>query len=195
MNKLFEKIYCINLDHRTDRWERASNFFKQNDINVERFSAIKHSHGATGCAISHLTIIKNAKELNLKNVFIFEDDFQFDNYDLNYIEKAFSELPNDWDIFYLGYNPLEKLISYSDELYKINSSWCLHAYAINNTFYDEFINIAGIPIDVPLRNIQRYKKIFGVKENLCLQINNYSDIDNIYATNRDHILNNFNKYR
>ena len=37
----FDKVYCINLDRRLDRWIKVSEIFKKNRFtNIERFPAI-----------------------------------------------------------------------------------------------------------------------------------------------------------
>lgn len=123
----FDEIYCINLDERTDRWEHSREQFKILGIydRVKRFSAIKPTHderwerptpwgkgkytyplkGAVGCAESHKTIISTAKQKNLKNVMVFEDDFMVcENWKEN-LQKSIQELQNqNWHNFYLGYH-------------------------------------------------------------------------------------------
>ena len=123
----FDEIYCINLDERIDRWEHSCEQFKILGIydRVKRFSAIKPEHderwnrsvpwgkgkyayplkGAVGCAESHKAIIKLAKEQNLKNVMVFEDDFVvLENWREN-LSNSISELQNHrWHNFYLGYH-------------------------------------------------------------------------------------------
>lgn len=194
MNEIFDKIYCINLDNRVDRWKKSNIFFTENMINVERFSAIKNSNGALGCALSHTEIIKIAKQQNFKNVLIFEDDFNFINYDYKIIKDSFNELPEDWDIFYLGFNPTEKLINYSQNLYKINGAWCLHAYAVNYKFYDYILNNFVLPIDMLHKNAQKKYNFYGIKNVICTQRNEYSDIQNSFCNNQDVILESFRAY-
>lgn len=123
----FDAIYCINLDERTDRWEHSCKQFKILGISdrVKRFSAIKPTHderwkrpvpwgkgkyayplkGAVGCAESHREIITIAKEQNLKNIMVFEDDFLvLENWKEN-LTKSILELQNQrWHNFYLGYH-------------------------------------------------------------------------------------------
>ena len=64
----FDKIFCINLDERTDRWEKCLNKFSLLGIEdkVERLSAVNLSHlterdpkirGRAGCVLSHAKII------------------------------------------------------------------------------------------------------------------------------------------
>lgn len=122
----FDAIYCVNLVERTDRWDHALSQFDKLGISdrVERFSAIKPVHddrwnrdvpwkgknrfpllGAVGCAESHKLIIKTAKERNLKNVLVLEDDFMVSNNNWeDNLTDGLTELPTDWNLFYLGYD-------------------------------------------------------------------------------------------
>ena len=74
----FEKIYCINLDRRTDRWEESLIEFKKWGIegNVERYSAVDGKSlsveslnnfldlGNMGLITTHINILEEAiKEL------------------------------------------------------------------------------------------------------------------------------------
>ena len=69
INEFFEKVYCINLDRRSDRWDCVINNFNKNNIKCERFSA-KDGYEIDlpspfrfelAGAISHLNVIKKAK--------------------------------------------------------------------------------------------------------------------------------------
>jgi len=160
----FEKIYCMNLDSRPDKWALCEEEFKKYNILdiVERFPAIAvyNSVGMTtahGCAKSHLSIIENAKKDKLDNVLILEDDLYFLDYCIDYKDKNKKEiiksdpreilalgLPEankiDWDFFYLGYNIKlpqfcnKKILS--DNLFQSTLQLTTHAYAIRHTAYD-----------------------------------------------------------
>ena len=71
----FDKIFCINLEQRTDRWEKCTEIFKDLKITdkVIKFKAIDYSQdesiveihrGRCGCAQSHIDILKYSKEQN-----------------------------------------------------------------------------------------------------------------------------------
>ena len=115
----FDKIFCINLDSRPDRWEQVQKEFDKVGIlnKVERFSArtSKNEGGPTGknvrgklkwknldgTIMSHMTCVKYAKENNLKNVFIFEDDVYFKNYDQSKFMTALNCLETEnWNLFF-----------------------------------------------------------------------------------------------
>ena len=80
MSKKIEKIFFINLDKRTDRREEIENELKKMELTAERYSAISTPEsGIVGCGYSHLNVLKMAREQNVKNVLILEDDFEFIN--------------------------------------------------------------------------------------------------------------------
>lgn len=116
IHQYFQKIYVINLSHRSDRRREIEEQLETINLSldtscVELFSAIKpdsqcefESIGAKGCFLSHLAVLKNAHENKFTNILIFEDDVNF--------TKAFVSNPNrflkqldrlDWNIFYGGH--------------------------------------------------------------------------------------------
>jgi hypothetical protein len=156
----FEKIYCINLDSRPDRWEQFLKFAKELGIEdrVERISAVVRDDVKDpkyGCLLSHYTIMKSSKENNLKNYFVFEDDASFLYKDFNWWSKYVSGFNNkeklklsidelkkqDWELFYLGWlgQKPSKCKNYTDQLMKINNPYCLHSYGMSNIAYDKYI--------------------------------------------------------
>lgn len=156
MFSFFEKIYCINLSNRTDRWDHCQNQFSKFGIyNVQRFDAVKCNHPGLsakanahiGCVLSHYNIIKEAKLKNYSNILVLEDDFLFlkEPNELNIkLKKSLDELPPDWDIFYLGcnfvkgydYEPAERL---SDNLIKVNTGFCTHSLAYSSKGMDKIL--------------------------------------------------------
>ena len=156
MLSFFEKIYCINLTSRTDRWGNCqAQFSKFGMSGVQRFDAIKCNHpnlsaktnGHIGCSLSHYNIIKEAKLKNYSNILVLEDDFIFlkepDEFNIK-LKKSLDELPADWDVFYLGcnfvkgydYEPTER---YSNNLIKVNTGFCLHSVAYSARGIDKIL--------------------------------------------------------
>ena len=133
LNDYFDKIYCINLDRRTDRWEKCKTQFDKHGINVERFSALdgdklEYSNkrllpGEIGIIRSNLELVKKAKENNYKNILIFEDDVEFAD-DLNEkFEKYIKQVPEDWSFLYLGGNHVGGTHPVNRNLHKIMHSY------------------------------------------------------------------------
>ena len=152
----FEKIFCINLDERVDRWDKCQNKFSQLGISerVERFPAIKFeitderqakAAGRAGCALSHSTILDKAIENNLSNYLVLEDDFDLSptpDECLLFLANSIKQLPENWDLFYLGGNltqeygifPLDK---FDKDLFKLKSCHTTHSFAVNSSFYNK----------------------------------------------------------
>jgi GR25 family glycosyltransferase involved in LPS biosynthesis len=187
----FDEIYCINLDTRIDRWNHAQEEFKKADIldRVQRFSAIKEDDGRVGVIKSNLAIVKIAKEKKLKNVLVFEDDFEFivDN-PQKVLQTSINQAQGiKWHLFYLGANTHEKLIKFKPNLILLKNAFAVHSMAYSNLVYDSFINkYDGIKIiknfddilDVYLaKNIQTIGICLMTNPMMTTQINSFSDIE------------------
>jgi GR25 family glycosyltransferase involved in LPS biosynthesis len=104
-----EFVY-INLDHRKDRkFEIESEFHKLGIKNFKRFSAIKNSFGALGCALSHESVLKDAK-YRFINTVVCEDDATF-LVNRETLENIVSEFYKDsrLDVLCLAYNEFNKI--------------------------------------------------------------------------------------
>lgn len=144
----FDKIYCINLEERTDRWEECLSEFKKYGIeNVERIKAVKideesipsKRRGQMGCSLSYAICVNKSLIEKAESVLILEDDFDFvfDKEKLYYkMNKALNALPEDWDSLYLGgtvvdeygHSPLE---AFSDKLLKLKCAHTTHSIAFS----------------------------------------------------------------
>jgi GR25 family glycosyltransferase involved in LPS biosynthesis len=189
----FEKIYIINLDERTDRWEKCLDTFKEYELNLyERVSGVKileeefhyldqKSRSQLGCALSFYRIIKNAYDNQFENILIFEDDFHFihpkeKTYEI--LKNSIENLPENWDVFYLGANIMydffhNPISVFNEKLFKLNSCYCMHSISFSKkgirifleNFHNEWFFIQSI--------LEVYKAIdvFMAKEfcdkNLC----------------------------
>ena len=103
----FDKIVCINLKSRPDRYLSASNEFKKLNINNVEFYFAEKSHkgGKYGCFESHINVIQKCYNEKCNNILIFEDDVRPSNYyNLTLLNESIEFMKNNkWDIFYLGY--------------------------------------------------------------------------------------------
>lgn len=141
----FDAIYCINLDHRNDRWNSVQNEFKKIGIDerVIRFSAIKTpENGHIGCMLSHRKIVEIAKNKWYKNVLVFEDDIFFRK-NKKYFSRLISDLKKieKWDLFYFWWT-LSKKAKLGKRTKNISTvSWLYYAHAVAywNNFYNFFL--------------------------------------------------------
>lgn len=199
----FDKIYCINLDRRGDRWDRCVKIFNRLNLNVERFSAVDYKEvkhlKQTKDAIhyanlqSHLSIIKLAKKLKLNNVLILEDDIEFIDDFTNKFHDKIQHLPGDWDMFYLGGLIKGNHKNITKNIIKSNNIVSCHSYAINKKCYEFFIEkmkiLNTLPVDSFYPLYQKYLNCYILNPSLTYQRESFSDIELKINTNKRSNLN------
>jgi len=130
------KYYCINLESRPERWERARAEFNKHNLIVERFNGIRKNPGYIGCRDSHLAILSDMKKNrwhdDYKFVTIFEDDIEFLPDWRENMSNARRNIPIGWDILYLGCSPQEPLKKIGDYIYRAKNCLTTHAMLFNN---------------------------------------------------------------
>jgi len=209
--KYFDKVYCINMDKRPDRWVQAQKEFDKIGITkqVERWSGIENVDGNLGCTLSHLSIIKHCKEHGFKNVLIFEDDVLFVEHDTTKLEKAFNELfeLGNWDLFYIGAT-IDPNVSFFNRVTKnilrTNFAYTTHAYAVNSQVFDVMINSWETAIkkghtivDTTLCNsvVRGRKKSFIIDPIYAIQQPGFSNIGNNQVDSYEWMVDFFNKIK
>ena len=152
----FDKVYCINLKERKDRWDLCEEKFKEYEItNYVRFDGVKVNGnlsskklGQIGCAASFYNVFKDASKNSYEKILVLEDDFDFTvskDEIVNNLDKAFKEMPEDWDMFYLGANVMNEIMSnpiekYSENLFKLNSGYALHSVCFSKEALNKILN-------------------------------------------------------
>ena len=168
------EVKIINLAHRTDRWEEMTKQLKSFGIEkYERFDAIPG--GYMGFNASVKAALKGDGDLLL-----LEDDCIFDGH-FNDLLSAIEQLPEDFDLLYLGANVKSRQQRFSEKLYYCNDAWTTHAIYYSakgrkwcyehfengcTTIYDEWLNTVG----------KNHLKRFIVKPFLAVQADSFSDI-------------------
>jgi glycosyl transferase, family 25 len=150
---LFPLKVCLNLDRRPERWQRMQRAFADQDFgSVHRFSAIDgnavplpvnwlHSAGAYGCLLSHVQIVREARDAGASSVLIFEDDAVFDPQFKEKFATFIRELPDNWDMLFLGALHKDEPVMVSEHIGRITKANSTFAYAIRNTVFDAFIEL------------------------------------------------------
>ena len=145
-----DKIYYINLEHRTDRNKQIIEEIKKIDPNLEkteRINAIKHEKGAIGCAMSHLKALQKAIDNNYKNVIIFEDDFEI-IIDKEFINDNFNHLLDniDYNICLLSYSLLNKKF-FDNKLSEVLDAQTTAGYIIHENFFHTLKEVWGKSVE------------------------------------------------
>ena len=152
MDKILDNIYYINLDYRSDRKEQIELELSKMGLVGNRFPGTVYSDpivsadpransGLIGCHISHLNLLKLAKEKNLSNIVILEDDFEFivNKEELIFQIESFEQMNISYDVLFLSYRIIESEI-YNDIISRTTSAQTASGYIVNNKFYDALID-------------------------------------------------------
>jgi len=144
MSNYIDKIIYINLSKRTDRRAEIENELNNLNLDYERFEAIPTPEcGIYGCGLSHLSVLKLAKERNYKNILILEDDFEFlvtkDVFEENL--KTFFESNIDYNVCMLSYDLHEYLPMEEGNIHKVLFAQTASGYIVNCNYYDKLIEL------------------------------------------------------
>ncbi len=98
----FEFFYGTDKNDIDDNFINDNYLFeKENTLEMRQYSPL--NNGEIACSLSHRNIYQAIVDNGWKRVLIFEDDVvpEFEN--LPRITDTLKELPEDWELFYLGY--------------------------------------------------------------------------------------------
>lgn len=214
----FDRIVCINLDSRPDRWDQMQQATSPllGAVKLERFSAVKcdltqkrATNGLIGCLLSHRRAIEQAYNDGLDSVLVFEDDVLFaPDFDQHAQQAVASLQSTAWDIFYLGFTPKAPLLPAGDGLVRTYGGLTTHAIAYHRRAMPAMLRYLPDESRV-LRFHSRYKSIdryywqrvaqklkcFASRPPLAFQRDDFSDIQqNTTISNEQEVKQAFDKY-
>jgi len=201
-----DKVVYINLNKRTDRRQHMEDLLSTYDIPATRFEAIEHSpngsargaplNGLYGCGLSHLAVLKLARDNGWRNVLILEDDILFNLPKQDFeqdIERLFTQGP-EFDVCMLDINlqRSEPATPY-DWLTRVKYAHCAGAYIVQQHYYQKLIDLYEWALpqllhtgahwiyanDAVWGQLQEKDKWYTFKEQVCRQMSGYSDTKNM----------------
>lgn len=190
---MFTNVVCINLDRRPERWQRLQRELARHGIErVQRFAAIDgervakpsgwtHSAGAFGCLLSHVEVIRAARDSGASSVLIFEDDAVLAPDFQRQFASFIKEVPDDWDMLYLGALHKDEPIRIAEHVGRITKANSTYAYALKRTVFDAFIDLnsrAGHVLDMNSYQLQERFNCYCFMPNLAWVEAEYSDVQN-----------------
>jgi GR25 family glycosyltransferase involved in LPS biosynthesis len=191
LNDIFDRVVVINLDSRPDRLEQFDAQAKKFGIKYDRISAVPADPpklpATWACKESHLSVMKQAIKDGVKRLFVFEDDALFDTEFDTKFPLFYKELPEDWDMLYLGAWHIVNE-PYKEGIVKMIESYSAHAYGINEHYMQEALSAAykPNPIDIALAKKHPHIKAYCAKPALVGQTPGYSDIEREYRDVTEH---------
>jgi glycosyl transferase family 25 len=206
MSKNIDKIIYINLNKRTDRRTHIENELNNYNLPFERFEAIEttgtiqkyygnFNTGIIGCGMSHLNVLKIAKDRGYENILIFEDDFEFLISKEEFEEQLelFFNSNIDYNVCMLSYSNQKIEENFNSELlFKITFSQTASGYIVHKNYYDTLINLYewALPLlestgqtwiysnDIVWKELQSKDNWFGFKKKIGKQMDGFSDTAN-----------------
>jgi glycosyl transferase family 25 len=206
INDYFDKIYCLNLERNSEKWQKVNLQFKELNINVDRFLGIDGNNitddefkeisnrkiseidssklglienkYALGCLMSHIEIIKEAKSAGYKRILIFEDDVILSD---EFSERISQINKLNWELLYLGASQFNwSGVKVNNGFYKCSNTLGTFAYAINSNIYDDLLELFETKrksIDNLLSEYQlKNKQSFVIYPNIVISDVSQSDI-------------------
>lgn len=180
LNDKFQKIYCINLDKRTDRWQESSELFRSYGVDVERVSGIEDGVPWNGLRMTVIGIFKRAIEEGHESILIFEDDIDWSNDFEQRFEQCWNSLPDDWDMFYFSAAHQYWPPKYNDLLFKLTWSTAAHAIGFKRKCFDAILydlENSMDAIDVIYSRLQTRLNAYCCINPIAWQRRSFSDIE------------------
>ena len=198
LEKYFDKIFCVNLDRRTDRWEHFLNQSKKFNLNsFERISAIDGSklnpldvnsplnQGELGLVFTLIKIFEDSILNNYQKILILEDDCVFENELLN-VDLFFENLPSDWDMIYFGGNHNQhgnypEPIVINKYVKKVLYTYSSHMIGFNSKIYEKILSLLKtnqFQADIVYERLQKENNCYTFYPRLSTQLVDFSDIQN-----------------
>lgn len=129
----FQRRICLTNDDA--EWQLAQAEFNRVGLEVEKYQAVKEIGPHQSFSHSERNILLDFLHSDAETLLHLEDDCVFR--DLGHLPQAIDELPEDWDVLYLGANlvlwnngePWPE--RYSEHLFRVKCAWTTHAIAYN----------------------------------------------------------------
>jgi GR25 family glycosyltransferase involved in LPS biosynthesis len=152
-----KNIFYINLDRRTDRKYHIENQLKLLNWNAKRFSAISHKIGALGCSLSHLSLLKYARSMDLDHILIMEDDVTFLDPVLFLNNLAiFLEKHKNFDVLLLAGNNMGDYQRIDEHCVKVSHCKTTTCYLVKKHYYDTLIHNFEVGVNLFILNPNKY---------------------------------------
>jgi GR25 family glycosyltransferase involved in LPS biosynthesis len=165
------KNFCINLDRRPDRWSTVKKIFNDQDININRWSAIDAKQygfsNPTGASCSHMGILYFCRLADIRYAMIFEDDVVLCHNFKDKLELILNIIPKDWDAL--------SLHCFKAQTEKINDYIC--------RLLSPIYGAHGI-----LFNTHGINKILNSNDKMCIEDKYFKSLDSFYAINLEHTM-------
>jgi hypothetical protein len=176
-------VCVIGLKARKDRWVRCKEILQGKVERVTHYTTVQnHEDSYKGYMTDWLKMLKMFQG---EPLMFFEDDFEFtDEFD-EVFPKAVAELPQSYDLLYLGANLQAPVTRHSEHLVRVNGAWLMHATLLSAKFIDYILEAyprSNIRIaDEWYRRIAPHREFYMTIPMISYQRKDYSDFVGRYV--------------
>jgi len=176
--KDFNPLYTFESHYKVDphpEWKDKKNEKK-----------IRCSNAEIGCTLSHIQVWKDIVRDKTPHTLILEDDFFFDTKFQETFVKGWSEVPKDFDLFYLSILPSVYGFTWdthSENVIEIhNGVWWLSGYILSYEGAKKLVDNFPVegPCDMWINHQFKHMSVYATKFNLIGQRPDTTS-DNIYS--------------
>lgn len=193
---LIDHVVYINLERRHDRREHMERILTEYGITADRFVAIEHPHGLYGCGLSHLAVLKMARNNGWRNVLILEDDIEFTISKSEWekqIQLLFTCIHDNFDVFMFDVNLQASEPTVFDHILRVQYAHCAGAYLVSGHYYQKLIDLYewALPLldqthmhwvyanDAVWGGLQQEDRWYTFRNQVVRQMDGYSDTKNM----------------
>lgn len=124
-------IVVFGLEEREDRWQRCRKVLHENGITkITRFANQRGENKYKTATDDFIRVLRWSQN----NIVFFEDDFELTEGWEEVLKAAWSDLPDKWDLLYLGANLTKSAKKVTNNLVRLRGAWCFHAVIMNRSF-------------------------------------------------------------
>jgi hypothetical protein len=194
-------VIIVSLPERlNDRLVILKDFLYKEDIQFVIVDAIKKDNGAEGLIETMKKVYQMCLEAKFEKVLILEDDCKFIvDKPFEFIEKCMLQLPEKWDLLYLGCNLFQTNVElYTPNLIQVVGAWALHACIYSRKGIEKSLRAIeerkdNSPLDTLIvEKVQLDGNCFAAYPMLCSQRKGFSNIENKNVDYSNLLLNRFN---
>jgi len=151
-----KNVFYINLNTRVDRRQHVEKELTKIRLFAQRYNAFPHKVGAIGCTISHLSLLKMAKEQKLDHILILEDDITFLNPEI-FVDSLNKFLSNhqDFDVLLIAGNNMGEYDKIDENCVQVHYCKTSTGYLVKSHYYDTLIQ----NYEESLKNLIKYSNI------------------------------------
>ena len=188
--RAFDRIYCITLANRPDRYESARREFQRIGLGdlVEFIIVDKHpTDSEQGIFESHQACLRAGLAAGAQKIAVFEDDVVFSRFSPDRLKNAihFMDTSEDWQLFFFGCFVNSSRKTPFKSVVKICYRCTAHAYGVSREFAQKLVELPwqGIPYDDLLRALTP-GSVYAIFPGFAFQSASPTDNDKLLGIDR-----------